>query len=187
MTCNIRTIDVDVGNVHLDVGALFRRRSLEFRTPPPSGTAVVVFNASDFGNFLSHKLVGGTVLAGRRFKFERKGVIVNSTKRIVVFGGTWGGRGLRVELSQANPHERLVARVVGRVCEEVCELAGVEVETIALAMSDYFNNLEIDLDGPKLRFSTLSFEGSGVTEGRLKLSLGIVVRKFPNIRSIGSF
>lgn len=179
---------MDVGNVNLDVRALFRRRVLEFRTPPPSGDAAVVFNAQDFGNFLAHPLVRRTAIAGRSFVFARKNVLIDPSLRVVEFGGAWGGQRVRVQLTQAAVCERLVARVAcGGVDADYGGLAREEVDVIATAMEKYFNSLEIDLDGPKLRFSSLSFEGRGVADGRLKLNLGIVVRKLPSIRSVASF
>ncbi|CAM9524374.1 unnamed protein product [Laminaria digitata] len=54
-------------------------------------------------------------------------------------------------------------------------------------MANYFNSLEVDLDGPMLRFSSLSFEDGGGKGGRLRLNLGIVVRKLPSIRAVASF
>ena len=183
-----RTVDVDVGNVNLDVRALFRRGVLQFQTPSPSGKAVVVFNAADFGNFLSHRVVSRTVLAGRTFIFARDGVAINAGERVVVFGGTWGGRDLRVSLSQASARERLVARVtLGAAGGANSLLAPEQADAIAVAMAHYFNTLEVDLDGPMLRFSSLSFEGDGGKGGRLRLNLGIVVRKLPSIRAVASF
>lgn len=182
-----RTIDVDVGNVSLDIGALFRRGALQFRTPPPSGNAIVVFNSADFGNFLAHRLVGRAILAGRSFVFDREGVTIDPSNSVVAFGGTWGGQRLRVALSQTSAHEPLVARVADRAGREERGSVGTDFDGIAAAMSGYFNNLEVDLDGPKLRFSSMSFEGSGGRGGRVKLRLGIVVRKLPGIRTVGSF
>lgn len=182
-----RTIDVDVGNVNLDVGALFRRRSLEFHTPPPSGNAIVVFNAADFGNFLAHRAVGRTVLVGRSFVFDRQGVTIDPVARVVAFNGTWGGREIRVALSQTSAGDRLVAHVVDTAGDEKSGFADADAQEVALAMGGYFNNLEIDLDGPKLKFSSLCFEGAGARGGKLKLSLKVVVRKLPSIRAIASF
>lgn len=169
------------------MGALFRRRVLEFRPPAPSGDAIVVFNEEDFGNFLAHKLVGRTVLAGRSFAFDREEVCIDPSNRVVAFGGRWGGRKLRIALSQASARANLAARVVDRADGHEVAIADAEGDAVALAMSDYFNGLEIDLDGPTLRFSHLSFEGRGVRGGRLKLSLRIVVRKLPSIRAVASF
>lgn len=183
-----RTVDVDVGNVNVDVGALFRRGVLQFRTPSPSGKAVVVFNAVDFGNFLSHQVVSRTVLAGSTFVFAREGVAIDAGERVVAFGGKWRGRDLRVALSQASARERLVARVtLGAGETNGSLLAAEDADALTLAMADYFNNLEVDLDGPMLRFSSLSFEGAGGMGGRLRLNLGIVVRKLPSIRAVASF
>lgn len=179
---------MDVGNVNLDVGALFRRRVLEFRTPSPFGDAAVVFNAQDFGNFLAHPLVRRTAIAGRSFIFDREGVYIDPSLRVVEFGGRWGGQRVRIQLSQAAACERLVARLArGGAGADYGGLAGEEVDAIATAMGKFFNNLEIDLDGPKLSFSSLSFEGRAVADGRLKLNLGIVVRKLPSIRAVASF
>ena len=184
-----RTVDVDVGNVNLDVGVLFRRGVLQFQSPSPSGKAVVVFDAADFGNFLSHRLVSRTVLAGHTFVFAREGVAIDAGERVVAFGGRWGGRDLRVSLSQASARDRLVARVTLGAAggAKGSFLAGEEADAVAVAMADYFNNLEVDLDGPTLRFSSLSFEGGGGKGGRLRLNLGIVVRKLPSIRAVASF
>lgn len=189
-----------VGSVNLDVGTLFRRRVLQFQHPPPSGNAIVVFNEEDFGNFLAHPLIRRTVLAGRTFVFNREGVTIDTRNRNVEFGGRWGGQELRIALHQSSHREPLIARVVdSRAGEEedggstaAVVDATREDAVIASEMSDFFNNLEVDLDGPRLTFSSLSFEGGGGGGGgvggeRLKLSLGIVVRKFPGIRAVASF
>ncbi len=174
-----------MGSVNLDVSTLFRRRVLQFQQPVPAGTARVVFNAQDFGNFLAHPLIRRTFLAGRSFVFDRGGVAIDPVNRTVVFCGRWGGERLRVALSQPSARESLVARVVRGAGEE--EEGSRVDETIGLEMSSYFNNLEVDLDGPTLSFSSLSFEGNGVESGRVKLGLGIVVRKLPSIRAVASF
>lgn len=113
---------------------------------------------------------------------------IDPVNRTVAFGGRWGEERLRVALSQPSASESssLVARVVFRGVGEEKEGGGVD-ETIGLEMSSYFNNLEVDLDGPILSFSSLSFEGNGVESGRVKLALGIVVRKLPSIRAVASF
>lgn len=181
-----RTVAVDVGSVNLNVGALFRRRVLEFRAPSPSGTAVIVFDAADFGNFLAHKLVREAVLSRRRFVFDREDVSINASLGIIEFGGRWGGQSVRIALSQAGARKQLVAKVVTSK-EDASGLATAEIDTLSRDMSNYFNNLEIDLDGPKLRFVSLSFEGRGVKGGKLKLHLSIVVQKLPSIRAVASF
>ncbi|CAM9214634.1 unnamed protein product [Ectocarpus fasciculatus] len=182
-----RSIDVDVGRVHLDVGALFRRRVLQFEQPPPSGNAVVVFSAEDFGNFLAHPLIRRTVVAGRSFVFDRHGVVVDPRKRTVAFGGLWGAEKLRIELSQAAARAPLVSKVIRSVEDGDHESGLPDDDAIASDMSGFFNNLEVDLDGPRLSFSSLSFEGSGIESGSVKLALGIVVRKLPSIRAVASF
>lgn len=190
-----RSIDVKVGSVNLDVPTLFRRRSLRFQHPPPSGNAIVVFNARDFGNFLAHPLIRRTRLAGSWFVFDREGVTIDAGSRTVEFGGRWGAKKLRVALSQASAREPLVARVTQSRVDEKKESGGdniaEEAAMVASGLSKYFNNLEVDLDGPTLSFSSLDFEGgrSGVMGGRekVKLSLGIVVRKLPSIRAVASF
>lgn len=152
----------------------------------------MVFNAQDFGNFLAHPLIRRTFLAGSSFVFDREWVTIDPKTRTVEFGGRWGAKKLRVSLSQASAREALVARVAhSRVDEKESsvgiDLGAKEAATIASELSEYFNNLEVDLDGPSLTFSSLSFEGSGVESGRVKLSLGIVVRKLPSIRAVASF
>lgn len=185
-----RSIDVGVGSVNLDVGTLFRRRILQFRHPPPSGNAIVVFNEEDFGNFLAHPLIRRTLLAGRTFVFDRQGVTIDAKNCSVEFGGRWGGQKLRIALRQSSAREPLVATVVNSVDEKNngdTDDATREDAVVASEMSTFFNKLEVDLDGPRLTFSSLSFEGSGAGRERLKLSLGIVVRKFPGVRAIASF
>lgn len=185
---------MDLGNASLDVGALFHRRAIEFRTPPPSGKAIVVFDATDFGNFLAHKLVCRASLAGRDFVFQRGGVFVDPTAGLVEFGGRWGNESVRVGLSQGTtgaPREGLVSRVsrVGGSEGAAGNLgtAEDELDALASAMGDYFNTLDLDLDGPRLRFLFLSFEGTSVRDGRVKLELDIVVPKLPSIRAVASF
>lgn len=174
-----------MGSVNLDVGTLFRRRVLQFQHPLPSGNAMVVFDAQDFGNFLAHPLIRRTFLAGRTFVFDRGGVVIDPVNRTVAFHGRWGEERLRVALSQASARDSLAARVVRRVGDEQ-EVGGVD-DKIGREMSAYFNHLEVDLDGPTLSFSSLLFEGNGIENGRVKLGLGIVVRKLPSIRAVASF
>lgn len=186
-----------VGSVNLDISTLFRRQVLQFQRPHPSGNAVVVFNAQDFGNFLAHPLIRRTRLAGSSFVFDRDGVTVDPGNRTVEFGGTWGGnKKLRIALSQASARESLVARVAQnrehlddeKEKEGGAVVGAEEAAMVASELGAYFNHLEVDLDGPSLSFSSLSFEGGGgVEDGRVKLSLGIVVRKLPSIRAVASF
>ncbi|CAM9365010.1 unnamed protein product [Hapterophycus canaliculatus] len=182
-----RSINVDVGSVAVDAAALLRHRVLRFLPPSPSGNAIVVFNAQDFGNFLVHPLIHGMDLAGRSFVFDREGVVVDPINRTVGFRGRWGEQKLCIELSQTTARERLVARVVHGVDGEAEGLEDAAADHVASEVSDFFNNLEVDLDGPVLSFSSMSLEGRGIESGRLKLRLGIVVRKLPSIRAIASF
>lgn len=185
---------MDLGNASVDVGALFHRRAIEFRTPPPSGTAVVVFDAVDFGNFLAHKFVRRATLAGRDFMFQRGDVFVDPVTGLVEFGGRWGDECVRVGLSQGitgAPQRGLVAkvsRVGGRgAAAEGHSTAEGELDALASAMGEYFNTLDLDLDGPRLRFLSLSFEGTSARDGRVKLELSIVVPKLPSVRAVSSF
>lgn len=123
--------------------------------------------------------------------FDRKGVTIDPRARTVEFDGKWGAEKLRVALSQASARESLVARVVAQsgVGEKGSSggIGAKEAAAIASELSKYFNNLEVDLDGPSLTFSSLAFEGSGGEGGRVKLGLGIVVRKLPSIQAVASF
>lgn len=185
---------MDVGAASVDIGALFRRRTVEFRNPPPSGTATVVFDDEDFGNFIAHKLVRRARLAGRNFEFKREGVVVEPLAGggFVEFGGRWGNDCVRVRLSPTGGERGVVAAVSrgdgesGKV--EDADAGPADLDSLAAAVGNYFDRLEIDLDGPKLRFVSLSFvEGGGVGVGKVKLELGIVVPKLPSVRAVASF
>lgn len=121
--------------------------------------------------------------------FERTGVSVDPVSHAVGFRGSWGGRQVRIELSQAaHGYERLSARVTGE--EPGVEgrgLSGIEREVLGESISDFFNALEINLDGPRLQFRSLSFEGRGRADAKLRLRLGIVVPKLPGIQSLALF
>lgn len=178
-------IAVDVGHINLDIGAILRRHVLEFHTPHPSGRAVVAFDARDFGNFLMHRLVHQAHLSGRRFLFSGANVSIDPDARVIRFDGKWGDYDVQVELSQPNPNAQLVAKVTRENGEDI--LGEAELVALGEDISDYFNTLEIDLDGPTLRFQKLSFEGCGATGATFRLHLSFVVRKLPSVRSMALF
>ncbi|CAM9244616.1 unnamed protein product [Discosporangium mesarthrocarpum] len=176
-----REVSVDVGEVSFDVRSLFARRLLEFKRPP-CGEAVVVFNERDFANFLVHQLVRQAHIGGHALIFRPTGVLINPEASTITFGARWKALDLVIELSQVNG--KLTARVVRSVGIPLLE---EEAQMIATGVSNYFNSLRIDLDGPVLNFASLSFIGSGSRGGRLRLALDIIVRKFPSLRSVAMF
>ncbi|CAM9302059.1 unnamed protein product [Choristocarpus tenellus] len=174
-----REVSVDVGEVILNIRSLFHKRLLEF-TRPPSGKAQVVFDEQDFGNFLVHPLVHKTDIGGHALVFEKDQVRIDPGARSIKFGARWKDCEVAIELKQCK----------GRLSAGVAKERGLtskEAQKLADGVTQYFNTLQIDLDGPVLSFASMSFIGVGTVEGSVRLGLDIVVKRFPSVRSVAMF
>lgn len=172
LTC--RTIDVKVGKVSLDMDFLFRQQALKFPLPP-TGEAKIEFNEKDFENLLLHPLLTAAPVKGHKlekFEFMRGDCKINPSTKTICFAGRWKGRRRRIALS-----ERGDGKLVGTMLPTFVE----DEDKIGESMSQYFDNLELDLDGVSFKFKNMGF-GVRDSMSLVTLSLDIVVTKVPSVR-----
>ncbi|GBF93742.1 hypothetical protein Rsub_06074 [Raphidocelis subcapitata] len=178
-------LEATVGAAALDYAQVLLRGRIVL-TNVPTGTARVVFDEVDFGNFLTHPLVteaAKEAVRGSAFVFDRDSVRLEAPSRerpegLIFFTGTW--RGDNVELL---PVARGAA--VGR---------GVQAHAIALGVGGrsssagvvedelgrFFNSLTVDLEGVELRLMSVTLSaGTGWAGAAADLRLQLTVKRFP--------
>eukprot|EP00775_Hariotina_reticulata_P012375 gene12375-12509_t len=98
-------LEATLGEVVIDPAAVVLRQQIAL-TNMPVGTAHVVFNAVDFGNFLVHPLMQEAVqnaVQGHAFAFDQSSVRIQppsgaAPEGVIEFTGTWRGDGQRYQV-----------------------------------------------------------------------------------------
>lgn len=154
LTC--RELKCKVGATAIDLQNLVQRQEIRM-IQPGRGTACIEFSSQDWANFLTHPLVTTvtpevTVVdsassslssATAPFAFVRQGKI-EATEGKALFAGTFRNQTFRFALSQRADESGASVRALK--AEEVSGLQEQE-RILALELSEWFSNLEIDLDG----------------------------------------
>jgi len=152
LTC--RELRCEVGATAIDLPRLVQRQEISM-LEAGRGSATITFSSKDWANFLVHPLVTAvtpqlstampqlsSASASAPFIFLRQGRIEAGEQR-ALFAGTFQGRTLRFALRQRKDGPGALVRPLRS--EEV----GVaqEHDYWAQQLSEWFSNLEIDLDG----------------------------------------
>jgi len=177
-----RSLDVSVGRTAVDVGALVTKRAILLQWPA-TGDATICFSAKDWSSFLAHPLCIEAISA--RLREDRPigtsaapsfGSKVSFADGAICFPVKWGSTELCAVLSQ--PPGSSTAVVTATPVEPTQEReAGLGAAREAAAwLADFFNELELNLDGVRFSFVRLQV-GRDET---LKLGLRVVVERFPS-------
>jgi len=174
-----RMLDVRVGEVSLDYGALAMRQQIVLRHAS-RGSARVLFSEDDFGGFLAHPLVvraARGAVQGAPFTFRRNGVVLSTLPSpTVAFSGTWSGNGndyhvnllphvtatsaaVSAAAGTRSGHGSIAATEGGGGGVQVAAVAasgsGRDDATVSADLTAFFNNLLINLDGVHLKLAAL--------------------------------
>lgn len=184
-----QTLEASVGETSIDPSAIVLRRSIEL-TNVPVGTARVVFNRIDFGNFLVHPLMTAAAAAavqGHAFAFDQSSVRIAAPSPaarggVVEFTGTWRGDGQRYQIRLLPvPQGAAVGR--GVQAHAVPLSIGGRASSARIvedALTKFFNTLCLDLQGAEMTFMSLNIiPGAGFAGGMADLTLRLELKKFP--------
>jgi hypothetical protein len=180
LTC--RAIEATVGTCELNVGRILSSRKLVL-TVPAKGKAMIALDNLDFGNFITHPLIRPPVVPrsdttdGSPLTFLKDGAQIDPVLGTVTFRVTLMGVEWRCAL-QRGPVEakRALIEVVPVVPMPDSSATARVLED---ALTDYFNELEFELDGTMLSFRDMMVTDKGASPS-VMLALNIVVRKFPS-------
>lgn len=185
-----RHLEATVGEAVLDITAVLLQRRIVL-TNVPVGTARVVFDAPDLGNFLVHPLMAAAA-ATAAFAFDQHSVriappSVAQPEGAVEFTGTWRSDGQRYSV-------RLLPVAGGAGGASTGRGRGVQAHAVPLSsgarassaniiaadLTSLFNGLCIDLQGAEFAFLSIRvLPGLGFAGGLVELSLSLEVKKFP--------
>jgi hypothetical protein len=180
LTC--RAIEATVGTCELNVGRILSSRKLVL-TVPAKGKAMIALDNLDFGNFITHPLIRPPVVPlsdatdGSSLTFLKDGAQIDPVQGTVTFRVTLMGLEWKCALQRGPTEEKRAVIEVAPVVPMPDSDATARVLTDAL--TNYFNELEFELDGTMLSFRDMMVTDKG-TSPSVMLALNIVVRKFPS-------
>lgn len=197
LTC--RLIEATVSECSLDFQKVVQNRKLHLITPS-KGNAMIALNEQDFGNFVTHPLLTKKdpplyLYEGNPGKIEllKDGVIIDPKDGSVQFKGVFMEqyeflfRLSRGDEQQQNTNDgSRDAKIEAILLPSTTDANNDNIDDkeilekdISKIMSDYFTNLNFDLDGTMLSFRDMMVTDKG-RQPSLMLALSIVVKKFPS-------
>jgi len=177
MSC--RAIEAKVGNCMLDMANVIQRQKLILNVPA-RGSALVTFNANDFGNFLNHPLLkspqykyNGQI---QNLKFLKNNIVIDPatssvTFHIEVLNSNWKcilTRSTNEAMIQVTPSSEINNMSIEKIANISSQLSTI--------VTKYFNSLIFDLEGTFVSYKDMALNG----EGEVILELNILVKKFPS-------
>ena len=166
LTC--KALDVSVGEVGVDYSKIVSTGRIEIRKPGGRGRAKLFMSFEDFRNFLKHPL---TNEASRRSKltFEDEAPIKDAAALVLKAKFDEDRNAVRAFRMQPEEEDERV---------EVVDVSdGSDTTTNseqAERVKRFFETLELDLMGTKLRYRNMRVEENGVA-----LDLNVLVERFP--------
>jgi hypothetical protein len=142
---------------------------------------MIALDNLDFGNFITHPLIRPPVVPvsdttdGSPLKFLKEGAQIDPVQGTVTFRVTLMGLEWKCALQRGPTEEKRA--IWWNLCPDAGHRATARVLTNAL--TDYFNELEFELDGTMLSFRDMMVTDKGASPS-VMLALNIVVRKFPS-------
>jgi hypothetical protein len=182
LTC--RAIEATVGTCELNVGRILSSRKLVL-TVPAKGKAMIALDNLDFGNFITHPLIRPPVVPlsdatdGSPLKFLKEGAQIDPVQGTVTFRVTLMGAEWKCALQRGPIEEKRAKIEVAPVVPTGTGDSDASARVLKDALTDYFNELEFELDGTMLSFRDMMVTEKGASPS-VMLALNIVVRKFPS-------
>lgn len=169
LTCE--SISFDVGECELDIGAALSMQGIKL-VRAAQGTASLVFDSRDFGNFLAHPLFLASAervgVGGSTFAFDKSTARV-SADGCLEYTGTWKKDGAT----------RAVKMFPGDASTGALRVKSQTPNDDALerALEVFFTTLIIDLEGTELLYRNMTIDP---TRGRVRFNLDVTVKRFPS-------
>ncbi len=201
LTC--KAIQADVDTCMLDMNSVVSKRKL-ILLEPAKGVAMIAFNDTDFGNFLTHPLllqqapkIGNSSSGDDTFEFQKENVEIVKDKKdgeeCVIFYGHYknqrwkctlqrglqstrkGGRFADIKVAHSSSLESDDAQLL-----DEGEIQALETE-LTMIVSNFFTELVFELDGTFLSYKDLKFHTKkNSLETNIMFALDITVKKFPS-------
>jgi len=170
LTC--KALDVSVGEVGVDYSKIVSTGRIEIRKPGGRGRAKLFMSFEDFRNFLKHPL---TNEASRRSKltFEDEAPIKDAAALVLKAKFDEDRNAVRAFRMQPEEDERVEVVDVSDGSDTTTNSSNNNSEQ-AERVKRFFETLELDLMGTKLRYRNMRVEENGVA-----LDLNVLVERFP--------
>lgn len=190
LTC--RSIEAVVKDCSLDMTSVMHKQKLRLNYPA-NGSAMVAFDANDFGNFLthsllvppSHRFIMNDKIMNDEIKFLKEGVSIDPIQGAVTFYINFLQVSWKCVLERTSSKGG-GAKVQVSFIESSCTLSKDEISLLKIGLSktmtNFFNNLVINLDGAFIKYKDMMVIQKSKIPYVL-LSLELIVQKFPS-RSI---
>jgi len=175
LTC--KSLDISVGEVEVDYGKIVTTGRIEIKKPGGRGRAKLFMSFEDFRNFLKHPLTN-EALNEVRMRFEDEAPKRDEASERLVLKAIFDEERNAVRTFQMQPLED--ERV------DVCDVSSGTSSSNSSSNSSsssseqaervkrFFETLELDLMGTKLRYQNMR-----VLENGVALDLYVLVEKFP--------
>ncbi len=164
LTCE--SLDIQIGTVGVDYGKIVTVGRIEIRKPGGRGNAKLFMSFEDFANFLKHPLTN-EALNKVKMTFEDEAPKRGGDEASLVLKATFAEDRNTVRSFQMRP--------LGEERVDVYDVSGSNSDTEqSERVKRFFETLELDLMGTKLRYRNMRVLANGVA-----LDLNVLVEKFP--------
>ena len=174
LTC--KSLDISVGEVEVDYGKIVTTGRIEIKKPGGRGRAKLFMSFEDFRNFLKHPLTN-EALNEVRMTFEDEAPKRDEASSRLVLKAIFDEERNEVRTFQMQPldDERVdVCDVSSGTSSSNSSSSSSSSSEQAERVKRFFETLELDLMGTKLRYRNMR-----VLENGVALDLNVLVEKFP--------
>ena len=174
LTC--KSLDISVGEVEVDYGKIVTTGRIEIKKPGGRGRAKLFMSFEDFRNFLKHPLTN-EALNEVRMTFEDEAPKRDEASSRLVLKAIFDEERNEVRTFQMQPleDERVdVCDVSSGTSSSNSSSSSSSSSEQAERVKRFFETLELDLMGTKLRYRNMR-----VLENGVALDLKVLVEKFP--------
>ena len=170
LTC--KALDISVGEVGVDYSKIVATGRIEIRKPGGRGRAKLFMSFEDFRNFLKHPLTN-EALRRSRLTFEDEAPIKDAAALVLKAKFDEDRNAVRAFRMQPASEEDERVEVVDVSDGSNTNTSNKNSEQ-AERVKRFFETLELDLMGTKLRYRNMRVEENGVA-----LDLNVLVERFP--------
>ena len=173
LTC--KSLDISVGEVEVDYGKIVTTGRIEIKKPGGRGRAKLFMSFEDFRNFLKHPLTN-EALNEVRMTFEDEAPKRDEASSRLVLKAIFDEERNEVRTFQMQPldDERVDVCDVSSGTSSSNSSSSSSSSEQAERVKRFFETLELDLMGTKLRYRNMR-----VLENGVALDLNVLVEKFP--------
>ena len=173
LTC--KSLDISVGEVEVDYGKIVTTGRIEIKKPGGRGRAKLFMSFEDFRNFLKHPLTN-EALNEVRMTFEDEAPKRDEASSRLVLKAIFDEERNEVRTFQMQPleDERVDVCDVSSGTSSSNSSSSSSSSEQAERVKRFFETLELDLMGTKLRYRNMR-----VLENGVALDLKVLVEKFP--------